>query len=67
MCMKADPRCLDVPKATRRDGAVGSGLPEEYAVTNCGTLTSIDGRDCFAGGRAHFRDHLYYPFKKRGD
>ena len=40
--LKAEPRCPEVPKATRCDGTAGSGRPEKYAVTNRGTLTSMD-------------------------
>src|ERR1019366_988036 len=41
--LNAEPRCPDVPNATRCEGTAGSGLPAKYAVTSRGTFASIDG------------------------
>src|SRR5665647_1396759 len=41
--LKAEPRCPEVPNATRCAGNDGSGLPAKYAVTSRGTFVSIDG------------------------
>src|SRR5881409_3416733 len=40
--LKAEPRCPEVPNATRCAGNDGSGLPAKYAVTSRGMLASID-------------------------
>src|SRR5713101_593349 len=41
--LKAEPRCPEVPNATRCAGTDGSGFPAKYAVTSRGMFASIDG------------------------
>ena len=40
--LNAEPRWPEVPNATRWPASAGSGLPEKYAVTSRGTLTSVE-------------------------
>src|SRR6202035_2370987 len=39
----AEPRCPEVPNATRCAGTAGSGWPAKYAVTSRGIFASIEG------------------------